>query len=112
MVLLLPEVKQLVDKEKLSRSFSAIRFYANDDADMVEELAQLRFWNYPNLICCAEGALPVTVVRKLPDVAVDKPDLYAKQGYSLVIGEAEVSLYYEQHAGLVNALTSLNSLNS
>ena len=110
MILLLPEVKQLIDKEKLTRAFSAISFQAQEDADLVQELAQLRFWNYPDLIGCTDDSLPVTVIRKLPEAKVDKPELYTKQGYALVIGEEEVFVYYAQRAGLVNALTSLKQL--
>ena len=110
MILLLPEVKHLVDKEKLSGVFSGICFCAEEDKEMIRELAELRFWNYPGLIGGCGCSLCVKVVQGLPEENVEKPELYQQQGYVLEIEETAATLYYAEHPGLVNAMTSLKQL--
>ena len=84
MILLLPEVKHLVDKEKYSGVFASICFCSEEDKEMIRELAELRFWNYPGLIGGCGSGRCVKVIQGLPeedvvyalDAVVDPVSLY------------------------------------
>lgn len=109
MILLLPEAKQLTELGGQTRCFHALQFCDPD----VLELAQLRFWNTPSLTLTDEArqdALCVTVSRTLPDVQVERAELYHGQGYCVSVKDEHISLAFETNAGLVNALTTLKQL--
>ena len=92
MVLLLPEVKHLYDKEHYTGVFSGMSICAEADKEMIRELAELRFWNYPGLIGDCGCGICVKVIQGLPEEDVSKPELYQQQGYVLEIDEGSVQL--------------------
>lgn len=113
MILLLPEPKMLTEKGGFTPLFCGLTVHAVMETDTVMELARLRFWNYPDLKLnteSIEGFIRLNVERTLPDTPVENRELFVTQGYCLAIGETELTLRYENRAGLINALTSLKQL--
>lgn len=113
MILLLPEAKHVVEKQGRTKPFRAMRFAEDAAGREALELARLRFWNRKDITLGTEAsddALPVRVLHGLPEEQTENPALYAKQGYCMDIAQAELTVYYEHRAGLINALTSLKQL--
>lgn len=113
MILLLPEAKHVVEKQGRTKPFRAMRFAEDAAGREALELARLRFWNRKDITLGTEAsddALPVRVLHGLPEKQTENPALYAKQGYCMDIAQAELTVYYEHRAGLINALTSLKQL--
>ena len=109
MINLFPEPKQIVDKHASTAGFAAITMPGATEEQL--RLAQLRFWNYPDIVIttdAADNALTV-VIGNDPEGPVDN-ELFVEQGYTLKISAAGAEIKYIGKAGYINAVTSLKML--
>lgn len=109
MIHLFPEPKQIVDKHASTAGFAAITMPGATEEQL--RLAQLRFWNYPDVVIttdAADNALTV-VIGNDPEGPVEN-ELFVEQGYTLKISEAGAEIKYIGKAGYINAVTSLKML--
>lgn len=119
MIRTLPEPKQLTEGGTLTRSFTHLRAEVEAIGDVpaeeVRELAALRFWNFPAILTDDTGAEPFPLRIREGDggaADVEKPDLFAEQGYVLEVDAAGATLHARARDGLVNGLTTLKQLIS
>ena len=120
MINLLPEPKRLVDKFALTHKFSSIQITSESaDSSTLEDyrdLAALRFWNYPEIPfgIAADNAendgIILFIDQNLNGIEVEDQDLFQSQGYQLIITPDQITLNYENRAGLINGLTSIKQL--
>lgn len=115
MIRTLPEPKQLTDQGGSTRAFTHLQLSTETVGDLpaeeVRDLAALRFWNFPDIFSDDEAALSVAVRQGSNDgVDVDKPELFAEQGYVLEIADDGVTLSAQARDGLINGLTTLKQL--
>lgn len=114
--LFLPEPKIVRLEGDFSKEFSKFYVVAVDTGELdlreIEELTRLRFWDYPELLdgSDTDAVMKLEFVRALPERDVEKPDLFAQQGYVLQIGEDFVRLLFEHRDGLVNGLSSIRTM--
>jgi hypothetical protein len=113
MIKLLPEPKELIDKEGRTAPFSSLCLQGVNEELL--EVASLRFWNYKDLpihlgSSAARGGMKVEVIPSLYDPRQGENPLFHSQGYQLDIQEETVTLRYAHKAGYVNGLTSLKGL--
>ena len=109
MINLFPEPKQIVDKHASTAGFAAITMPGATEEQL--RLAQLRFWNYPDIVIttdAADNAL-IVVIGNDPEGPVDN-ELFVEQGYTLKISAAGAEIKYIGKAGYINAVTSLKML--
>ncbi|HZJ68617.1 MAG TPA: glycoside hydrolase family 20 zincin-like fold domain-containing protein [Candidatus Eisenbacteria bacterium] len=113
-----PQIKNVtLSKEKPAR-FNKLKIeYAkldNISNQELKEIAELCFWDYPEVLESSEQAevLTVTCIAELPQVELDSDheDLYFKQGYQLNINEKSIELAYESREGFVYGLTTLKKM--
>ena len=118
MINLLPEPKWIKDAGAYSRCFQRICLVPERgvlDEKVLLELATLRNWNARQVeLRLGEPLRPdeikLHIIPSLDQFEVEKKELFYEQGYALTIEENEISLYYANRAGYINALTSLKQL--
>jgi hypothetical protein len=118
MINLLPQPKTIRDDGELTNSFHTLCFSVQgkgSDSDLLFDLAQLRFWNYQDILLKSaspggEGCLPLIIVEGLDGIASDDEALFRAQGYYLLIEKEAITLRYEKKAGLINGITSVKQL--
>lgn len=114
MINLLPEPKQLRDDNGFTVTFQRITLIVEPgflNQETVLELANLRFWNYPDLhLSLEEGGYPLRLLQSLDGMEVDKQDLFMSQGYALELREHEALLRFAAKAGCINGLTSIKQM--
>ena len=108
MINLLPEPKKCIDMNGSSSEFSKIRI--DSDSKEIKHLAELRFWNYPEILADSEDAYKVEIRKGLDLEESEDPVLFKKQGYVLKIDKDSSIIAYDEKSGLVNGLTSLKML--
>ena len=85
---------------------------AEEKADLLE-IARLRLRSRRGLSIAengGSGTVEIRVVRNLDGLRAENPDLFLKQGYSLEIGDAVITLRYGEKPGYINAVTSLKQI--
>jgi len=118
MINLLPEPKNVRNDNAFSKSFSKIYFSPkanNIDADLLLDIAKLRFWNYKEIDIYTdsgdfEGSIKLDVIAGLDGIETKNEDLFKSQGYNLSIKNSEIILRFENKAGFLNGITSLKQL--
>jgi len=118
MIKLLPEPKRVTENAGHTTTFNQLEFdfgkMSQTHIDNYYEIAKLRFWNRKDLYISTDGksadCLYVAVNPGLKGIKSDCNDLFVEQGYYLKIENDKMSLYFEQKAGFVNAVTTLKQL--
>ncbi len=118
MINLLPEPKRIKETGAYTRCFQGICLMPERGAledEVLLELAVLRNWNTRQVkLRIGETIRPdeikLRIIPSLDQFDVEKKELFHEQGYALTILENEISLYYANQAGYINALTSLKQL--
>lgn len=111
---IIPEPKKVSLQNQLTKEFDgfALSFVEGEalSEEEAREIASIRFWDYPELLTPQSAPFALKVVGNLPDIEVDKPELFREQGYVLEINEDHGTLRYAGRAGLVNGLTTVKML--
>jgi len=118
MIILLPEPKALRDDHAFSKAFHKLCFAPSadvQDADLLLEIAKLRFWNYTEIDiymgqCDKQASLQLTVSCSLAGIQTENETLFKSQGYALLIAHDAITLRYENKAGFINGITSIKQL--
>jgi len=116
---LLPEPKSVLYGEGTTIRFTGLNLAAADLEEAgfdPKEIAEMKLWNYPDIPVRLDepgpGFLDVRLRDGLPaaDERIDRPDLYAKQGFALSVGRDSVTIGFARRDGYVNALSTLKQL--
>ncbi len=116
MIQLLPEPKVAEERGEVTGTFGKLCLCWEKNSEETEELralAELRFWNYPEIeFCreCAEHCMNIYLIPTLEGILVEKEELFKEQGYDLDIDAEKIVLRYESTTGFLYGMTSVKQL--
>lgn len=105
---IMPEAKIFADSNTKTKEFDSLRLCGGPE-DIREIIAE-KLWDIPDLGIDLQCPIELSIERVNQPPANADEDMYAKQGYSLLVEREQINIEYMSQEGLINAFSTLKQM--